>query len=96
MVALMMLTIGSCVVVFAGGLFALAALFRMQVRRYDRVVSAELLDDWHARLQLLDPAESERAALSPPANVLAAMVSLPGRGLRGDWNTGPVFDGRNG
>ena len=80
--------VGSSVAVFAGGLGLLAALFRAQVRRYNRAVATDLLDDWKARLELLDPAD--RARMSPPADVLAAMVTLPAPGLRGDWNQRPA------
>ena len=65
------------VVVFGGTLGLLAVLFRAQVRGYDRTVATELLDDWSARLELLDPAE--RADVIPPSNGVAAMVSLPSR-----------------
>lgn len=84
------LAIAVAAAVFVGGLFALAALFRTQVRRYNRTVSADLLDDWRAQLELLNPADRERAALSPPPNVLAAMVGLPAPGLRAGWNAAPV------
>ena len=70
MVREILAAVGSSVAVFAGGLGLLAALFRVQVRRYNRVVATDLLDDWTARLELLDPAERER--VSPPANVVAA------------------------
>jgi hypothetical protein len=76
------------VVVFAGTLGALAALFRAQVRRYNRAVATDLLGDWTARLELLDPAQ--RAQASPPANVLAAMVALPAPGLRAAWTDRPT------
>jgi hypothetical protein len=51
------------------------------------------LDDWEQRLELLDDAERRRAELSPPTNVVAAMVSLPasGRtGVREGWTERPV------
>jgi hypothetical protein len=79
---------GASVAVFAGGLGLLAALFRMQVRRYNRAVATDLLDDWTARLDLLAPAD--RARMSPPANVLAAMVTLPSPGLRAEWDQRPA------
>ena len=78
------------VIVFAVTLLLLAALFRAQVRRYNRVVTADLLDDWTTRLQLLDEAERERALESPPPNVIAAMVGLPPVGLRAGWTERPV------
>ena len=78
------------VIVFAVALLLLAALFRAQVRRYNRVVATDLLDDWTMRLQQLDPADYERALLSPPPNVVAAMVSLPAAGLLAGWTERPV------
>ena len=71
-----------CVAVFAATLLLLTAIFRMHVRRYDRLVATDLLDDWQMRLLLLDPASRERARLSPPPNVVAAMVALPAAGRR--------------
>jgi hypothetical protein len=76
--------------VFAGVLALLAVLFRAQVRRYDRVVATDLLDDWRMQVELLDPGERERALQAPPPNVVAAMASLPSSGLSGGWNEGPV------
>ena len=78
------------VIVFAVTLLLLAALFRAQVRRYNRVVATDLLDDWTMRLQLLDEAERERALLSPPPNVVAAIASLPAAGLRHGWTERPM------
>jgi hypothetical protein len=76
------------VAVFAGTFGLLAALFRLQVRRYNRTVATDLLSDWTARLELLDPAE--RARVSPPPNVLAAMVALPAPGLWPAWTDRPT------
>jgi hypothetical protein len=76
------------VAVFAGTLGLLAVLFRAQARRYNRAVATDLLADWTARLELLDPAERQR--VTPPANVLAAMTGLPAPGPRGGWDAVPV------
>lgn len=85
-----------CASAFAGALLLLAVLFRLQMRRYNRVVATELLDDWNLQLQLLDSESRQRALLSPPANVVAAMASLPAAGLLAGWDDGPLssFDGR--
>ena len=76
------------IVVFIGTLGLLGALFRLQVRSYNRAVATDLLDDWTARLELVDPAERER--LAPPSDVVAAMVGLPGPGLRDAWDGLPA------
>jgi hypothetical protein len=76
--------------VFVCGLALAAALFRAQVRRYNRAVATDLLNDWYLQLQLLDDDDRERALLSPPPNVLAAVASLPARGFRSGWGDGPV------
>jgi hypothetical protein len=65
-------------------------VFRAQVRRYNRAVATDLLSDWTARLELLDPAQRERVS-PPPANVLAAMVALPAPGLRAGWTDKPAM-----
>ena len=78
------------VIVFAVTLLLLAALFRAQVRRYNRAVATDLLDDWTTRLQLLDEAERERALLSPPPNVVAAIVNLPAAGVLTGWTERPM------
>ena len=78
------------VIVFAAALLLLAALFRAQVRRYNRVVATDLLDDWTMRLRLLDAADRERALQSPPPTVVAAMVSLPAAGVLTGWTEQPV------
>ena len=88
MVADVLAAVGLSVVVFATTVGVLAAVFRAQVRRYNRVVATDLLSDWTARLELLDPAQRER--VSPPANVLAAMVALPAPGLRAGWTDRPA------
>ena len=79
---------GMTMAVFAAVLGLLAVVFRAQVRRYNRVVAADVLSDWTARLELLDPAHRE--GVVPPANVLAAMVALPGPGLRAGWTEKPM------
>jgi len=61
---------GLAVAGFAVTFVLLALLFRAQVRRFDRIVATEVLDDWAARR---DPSST------PPAEVLAAMVALPPR-----------------
>jgi hypothetical protein len=76
-----------------------AVIYRWQARRFNSSVAKELLDDWEQRLELLDDAERRHAELSPPSNVVAAMVSLPVRGrtgLREGWTERPVesFDGQ--
>ena len=76
------------IVAFGGALGLLAALFRLQVRRYNRRAAAELLDEWAAWLNALDP--NERARVSPPAKVLAAMAALPATGWRSSWTETPV------
>jgi hypothetical protein len=78
------------VVVFTAALLLLAALFRAQVRRYNRVVATDLPDDWTMRLRLLDAADRERAVQSPPPTVVAAMVSLPAAGVLTGWTERPV------
>jgi hypothetical protein len=88
MVQDVLMAVVMAVVVFAGTLGLLAVLFRVQVRRYNRTVATDLLSDWTARLELLGPAE--RAQVSPPANVLAAMVALPAPGLRATWTDRPT------
>ena len=66
---------------------------------------AEKLDDWTARLELLDPAAREQALLSPPPDVVAAYLAgketirgwlvgqlgsrSPGRLRRGRAGSGP-------
>jgi hypothetical protein len=75
------------------GICLVAAIYRWQARRFNSSVANELLDDWEQRLELLDDAERKHARLSPPPNVVAAMVSLPagGRtGLREGWTERPV------
>jgi hypothetical protein len=78
------------VAAFAGTLLILAAIFRWQVRRYNKTVSTDLLNDWTMQLDLLDPADRKRALRSPPPNVVAAMVSLPAAGLRNGWTDSPL------
>ena len=89
------IAIAGSVAVFTGGLLVLAVLFRQQVRRYNRTVALDLLNDWRAQLELLSSEDRDRAFRSPPPNVRAAMLSLPAPGLRSGWNTGPAstFDG---
>jgi hypothetical protein len=76
------------------GVALVAVVCRWHARRFNRVVANDLLDDWHRQLELLEPSERRRAELTPPANVVAAMVALPPAGranLRGgDWNIGPA------
>jgi hypothetical protein len=84
------LAVGVSVVALMVVSLVLAALFRAQVRHYERAVATDLLDDWKLQLELLDPQERERALHAPPANVVAAMAALPSRGLRGDWNVLPA------
>ena len=74
---------------FAVTLGLLAVVIRAQVRRYNRTVATDLLDDWRARLELLDEDQRRTALAHPPANVVAAMVALPSPGLRSGWNEGP-------
>ena len=74
----------------AGAVTLLAVVYRAQVRWYNRTVATDLLDDWHAQLELLDEADRRKALADPPPNVVAAMVALPSRGLRSGWNDGPV------
>jgi hypothetical protein len=78
------------VAVFVGGGCALAATFRWQVRRFNRAVATDPLNDWQERLELLDDEQRRRALLSPPANVVAAMAALPGPGLAAGWDERPV------
>ena len=75
-------------VVFGGTLGVLATLFRVQVRRFNRRAASDLLDDWAARLELLEP--HQRALVVPPANVLAAMAALPAPGWRSSWTDRPA------
>jgi len=42
------------------------------------------------QLELLDTEGRKRALLSPPPNVVAAMVSLPVAGLFNGWTDSPV------
>ena len=88
MVSDVLAAVALSVVVFVATAAVLAAVFRAQVRRYNRTVATDLLSDWTARLELLDPAQRER--VSPPANVLAAMVALPAPGLRAGWTDKPA------
>ena len=74
---------------FAAALAVIAVIYRAQVRWYNRTVATDLLDDWRAQLELLDEEARRKALADPPANVVAAMVALPSRGLRSDWNEGP-------
>jgi hypothetical protein len=71
--------------VLVTGSVLLFMVYRLQLRRYHRVIATDLLNDWHLQLELLDAQTREQARLSPPPNVLAAMALLPSRGLRGDW-----------
>jgi hypothetical protein len=93
MVQEVLLAVAMSVVVFAGTLGLLAALFRVQVRDYNRTVATDLLSDWATRQELLDPAQRERMA--PPPHVVAALVALPSPGLRAAWTDTPAasFDG---
>jgi hypothetical protein len=68
-----LLAIGIAVAGFGLTFLALALLFRAQVRRYNRIVATEVLDDWAAR---------RGPSSTPPAEVLTAMVALPSRGWR--------------
>jgi len=77
-------------VVFAGTLLTVAAVFRWHVRRYNRSVATDLLDNWQMQLHCLRPEDRKRALLSPPASVLTAMVSLPAAGLFTDWSASPL------
>jgi hypothetical protein len=76
------------------GVALVAVVCRWHARRFNGVVANDLLRDWEQQLELLHPSERRRAELTPPANVVAAMVALPsgGRaGLRGgDWTAGPA------
>jgi hypothetical protein len=78
---------GMTVAVFGATFSLLAMVFRAQVRRYNRAVATQVLDDWAGQLELLHPAERER--VSPPADVLAAMVALPAHGLSTGWSGTP-------
>jgi hypothetical protein len=69
------------VVTFGGTFAALAALFRAQVRRFNRSVATEVLDDWAVR---------RGPDAVPPAEVLAAMTALPARGWQSSWGALPV------
>ena len=77
------------VAALAGALTLLAVIYRAQVRWYNRTVATDLLDDWHAQLELLDEEDRRRALMAPPPNVVAAMAALPSRGLRSGWNESP-------
>jgi hypothetical protein len=68
----------------------LAVVYRAQVRRYNRAIATEFLNDWRLQVELMAPADRERALLSPPPNVLAAMASLPAKGMLRGWNEAPV------
>jgi hypothetical protein len=74
---------------FAVALGLVAVVIRAQVRRYNRTIATDLLDDWRTRLELLDADERRKALADPPPNVVAAMVALPSPSLRSGWNEGP-------
>jgi hypothetical protein len=76
--------IAAVIAVFGGTFGLLAVVFRAQVRRYDRTVARDRLDDWAAQQELATP-----GAL-PPAEVLGAMAALPSPGWRSSWNTSPA------
>jgi hypothetical protein len=65
-----------CLATMAGLLFVLSLLVKLQVRSFNSVVAADRLDDWELHLELLEPAERERARAAPPAAVLGAMLDL--------------------
>jgi hypothetical protein len=88
MVRQLVISVVVVVAVFGGTFGLLATVFRLQVRGYDRRVATDLLDDWTARLELLDP--RQRAAVVPPANVLEAVAALPAPGWRTQWNDAPT------
>jgi hypothetical protein len=69
------LTVLGSVAVFAAAFAVLAAVFRAQVRRYNRSVATSLLDD--------------RPGSADPA-FLEAMLALPAPDWRVDWNTAPA------
>jgi hypothetical protein len=75
-----LMAIGVAVAGFGLTFMALALLFRAQVRRYNRIVATEVLDDWAARR---DPSST------PPAEVVAAMVALPSPGWRSSGDSFP-------
>lgn len=71
-----------------GALFALVLTFAWLVvlvavavgvkllsnRRLDHLTADDVLTDWEIQLALLEPEQRELARLSPPAEVVAAMV----------------------
>jgi hypothetical protein len=73
---------------FVAALTLLAVIYRAQVRWYNRTVATDLLDDWRLQLELLDEEGRRKALADPPAEVVAAMVALPSRGLRSGWDEG--------
>jgi hypothetical protein len=74
---------------FAIALGLIALVIRAQVRLFNRAAATDLLDDWQMQLELLSEDDRRKALESPPANVVAAMVALPSRGLRSGWNEVP-------
>jgi len=98
MVLDVLIAVAMSVTVFAGTLVILAAIFRWQVRHYNKTVATDLLNDWTMQLDLLDPAGRKSALRSPPPDVVAAMVSLPAAGLRNGWTDSPLssFDHQQG
>lgn len=71
----MLNTLLVAVAVLAATFALLAVLFRAQARRFDRLVATDLLDRWAAHLR-------RHPQAVPPAEVLAAMVALPGPAAR--------------
>ena len=67
--------------VFGGTFGALAMLFRANVRRFNRAVATDVLNDWATRWH---------AEAVPPPEVLVAMAALPAPGWRSSWNEAPV------
>jgi hypothetical protein len=88
MVRDVLVAVAAVAAVFGGAFGLLAVVFRAQVRRYDRTVAVERLDDWAAQQELLEKSARERAV--PPAEILDAMAALPAPGWRSSWDKPPV------
>jgi hypothetical protein len=89
MVPIVLAEVALSVASFVAALGLIALVIRAQVRWFNRVAATDVLDDWQLQLELLSEEDRRKALESPPANVVAAMVALPSRGLRSSWNEGP-------
>ena len=51
-------------------------VYGVQARRFNDRVAREFLQDWHERLDLLDPARRKQATAAPPTNILEAQTMV--------------------